>query len=176
MAARRLIVVLVLLLSASVVAAALAPDRTGPGAEEEPTSSSTTSTTSTTTTPGEPAGSDGESVAVEIVARAKEPETVEGFVGDQLALDVGSAIGRTIELEPLGLAEFAGPDAPARFDLLLRDPGTIPITDADGGEILGRLMVSEPGEPDQGEVAKQEGRAEDPPQGPPRDSESEASG
>lgn len=150
MAARRLLIILVLLLAASVVAASLAPDRTGPLSGDESTTSTSTSSTAPTTSTAtqEPSSTDaGESLRVRIDASAENPETVEGFTGDQLALDVGSKQPRTIAIEPLGLTEFAEPDAPAHFDLLLRDVGTIPITDLEGGEVVGRLVVAEPGEP-----------------------------
>lgn len=137
MAARRLIVILVLLLGASVVAASLAPNRTG-----RLLPSSTTTTTAPEPRAPEPSGA---SVPVRIEASLDDPKTVEGFVGDQLAVTVDSETPRTIAIEALGLSGFAAPDAPARFDLLLSDPGTIPITDGQG-EVVGRLQVTQPAE------------------------------
>ena len=134
MAARRLIVILVLLLGASVLAASLAPNRTRP---VPPSSSTTTATTE----PRAPVPT-GESLQARINASTRRPETVVAFVGDQLQLDIGSDPGRTIMIEPLGLAGFAGPDSPAHFNLLLGDPGTVPITDGEGN-VVGRLQVSE---------------------------------
>ena len=140
MAARRLLIILVLLLAASVVAAALAPDRTS---RLLPTSESSTTTTSTTTsTAPEPTG---EAVTARIDASVKDPDTVQAFAGDQLALSVAVAAeqGRTISIEALGVTDFAAPEAPAHFDLLLRDEGDYPITDEDG-TIVGRLRVRPP--------------------------------
>lgn len=141
MAARRLIIVLVLLLAASVGAAAIAPDRGGRFLPTE--------TTSTTTEPAPGAGPRGDALSVRITASAADPPTVEGFVGDQLTLTVDSDQPRTISIDPLGVSEFAGPGSPARFDLLLREAGALPITAADGeggrGEVVGRLQVSKPG-------------------------------
>jgi len=136
-AARRLIIVLVLLLASSVVAAALAPDRSSRLSGDE--------STTTTTTATEDSAPTGVAVSERIVASAEEPPTVEVSVGDQLALSVGSDPARTIVIEELGLAEFAEPEAPAHFDLLLRDPGAIPLTDADSDEIVGCLLVAKPG-------------------------------
>lgn len=135
MAARRLIVILVLLLAASVVAASLAPDRTRtalPG--------SSTTTDSTDSRRAQPSG---EALSDRIEASPEDPKTVEAFVGDQIELAVGSSSPRTIVIEPLGLSDFAGPDSPAHFNLLLSDAGTIPITD-ERGAVVGRLQVSDP--------------------------------
>lgn len=168
MAARRLIIVLILLLGASVLAASIAPDRTGKlvgvdngdtTTEEtttnESSTDSTTLTESTTTTTEEPidpvevpAGADGvrgEALQARIDASAKKPETVEAFVGDQLTLEVGSTPARTVAIVPLGLTEFAGDDAPARFNLLLREPGSFDVTDAANPNIvLGTVDVKVP--------------------------------
>ena len=136
MAARRLVVVLVLLLIASAVAAALAPNRRSALLPE--------STTTTTTAAADDPDPTGEALTDRIEASTSRPETVAAFVGDQYEIDVGSKRGRTIAIEPLGLSEFAGPESPAHFDLLLREPGTIPITDAGSGAVVGRIVVSEP--------------------------------
>lgn len=138
MAARRLLIILVLLMAASIAAAALAPNRTGQGL-------STSETTTTTTTAPDPDPT-GESVTARVDASVGKPETVEGFVGDQLELSVGSDPPRTIEITPFGLIGEAAPEAPARFDLLLRDAGAIPITDALTGDVVARLVVEEPKE------------------------------
>ena len=148
MAARRLVIILVLLLAASVVAASLAPDRTGPLSDDESTTSTSTTAPPTSPAQQEPSTTDaGESLRVRIDASAESPETIEGFTGDQLALDVGSKQPRTIAIEPLGLTEFAEPGAPAHFDLLLREVGTIPITDLDSEQVVGRLLAAEPDQP-----------------------------
>ena len=157
MAARRLIIVLVLLLAASIAAASIAPDRTGRlvGVENDTSTDETTSTTTATTPapvpideiPAGPQGDRGEALNAHIEALEKRPETVEGLVGDQLSLTVGASPPRSVAIPPLGLTEFAAEDAPARFDLLLREPGSYPITDGeDPGVILGRLQVRMPPE------------------------------
>jgi hypothetical protein len=137
MAARRLLIILVLLLIASVVAAALAPDRAS-----QLTSSDSSTTTSTTAAPPPPTGDE---LSLRIDASPQKPQTVEAFVGDQVALSVGvaSGAGRVISIEPLGLTEFAAPEAPAHFDLLLRDAGKLTITD-ERGQIVGRIDVKRP--------------------------------
>lgn len=148
MAARRLIIVLLVLFAISIVAAMIAPERRGPLLGDR-SSSSTDSTTSTTTTTTEakapddlPAG--GEALTVRIEASESKPESVEAFVGDQLELNVGSERSREIEIPAFGEVETAAPDAPADFNLLLRDAGKLPIIDADSGALLGRIDVAEP--------------------------------
>jgi streptogramin lyase len=139
-AARRLLIVLVLLLAASIAAAALAPDRRSTGVL--PGQSSSTTTTTTTTTP-EPTGA---AISARIDASTKDPETVDAAVGDQLALSVGVADGpaRTVTIADLGLTEFAAPEGPAHFNLLLREAGAIAITD-EQGDVIGRIEVTAAG-------------------------------
>jgi hypothetical protein len=142
MAARRLLIVLVLLLAASIGAALLAPDRRSTSVL--PGESSSTTTTSTTSTTAEPTG---EAVSARIDASPKNPETIEAAVGDQLALSVGVAKGpgRTINIKEFGVTDFAAPEAPAHFNLLLRDAGEFAITD-ENDEVVGRIVVAGPGD------------------------------
>jgi hypothetical protein len=158
MAARRLIIVLLVLFAVSVVAAMIAPERRGPLLGDRSTSSTTDSTTSATSTtsttgagstgPEKPQAPDtlpsGESLTARIDASEKSPQTVEAFVGDQLELVIGSSRAREIEIPAFGVTEDAAPAAPANFNLLLREPGRLPIIDADSGVLLGRLDVREP--------------------------------
>lgn len=145
MAARRLIFVLLALFAVSIVAAAIAPERDG-GFPSDPSSTTTSTTTTTTTTEApEPTSPDGgESLTVTIEASAATPEIVEGFVGDQLQLDVVSEKAREIEIPEFGLIENASPDTPATFNILLREPGEFAITDAESGTSIGRLKVRQP--------------------------------
>lgn len=146
MAARRLIIVLVVLFGVSIAAAAIAPERRQLGGGEE-------SSTTTTTEPDEESGDAPAEAIVEarIQASAAKPETVRGGVGDQLVLDVASVTTLQVEIEPLGLLLPAAEGAPARFDLLLREPGALPVTDALTDRVIGRVLVTE-------EAAKPSGR------------------
>ncbi len=148
MAARRLIIVLLVLFAVSVVAAMIAPERRGPllGDRSSSSTDSTTSSTTTTTTTEKPAEKlpSGESLTARIDVSEAKPESVEAEVGDQLELIIGSGRAREIEIPAFGVTEDAAPDAPANFNLLFREPGRLPIIDADSGELLGRLDVSEP--------------------------------
>jgi hypothetical protein len=147
MAARRLIIVLLVLFAVSIVAAMIAPERRGPLLGDR-SSSSTDSTSSTTTTTSEATTTDelpsGEALTARIEASESKPESVKAFVGDQLELSVGSRRSREIQIPAFGITETAAPDAPATFNLLFRDAGKLPIIDADSGELLGRLDVSDP--------------------------------
>jgi hypothetical protein len=146
MAARRLIIVLLVLFAFSIAAAMIAPERRGgliggSSSSSDSTSTSTTSTEATTTAAELPAG---EAIRERIDASAQDPATVKAFVGDQLELVVASERARAIEIPAFGVTETAAPDAPAGFNLLLRESGRLAILDADSGELLGRLDVREP--------------------------------
>ncbi len=146
MAARRLIIVLLVLFAVSIAAAMIAPERRGgliggSSSSSDSTSTSTTSTEATTTAAELPAG---EAIRERIDASAQDPATVKAFVGDQLELVVASERARAIEIPAFGVTETAAPDAPAGFNLLLRESGRLAILDADSGELLGRLDVREP--------------------------------
>ena len=146
MAARRLIIVLLVLFAFSIAAAMIAPERRGgliggSSSSSDSTSTSTTSTEATTTAAELPAG---EAIRERIDASAQDPATVKAFVGDQLELVVASERARAIEIPAFGVTEDAAPDAPAGFNLLLRESGRLAILDADSGELLGRLDVREP--------------------------------
>ena len=149
MAARRLIIVLLVLFAFSIAAAMIAPDRRGgliggssSSSESTTTTTSTTSTEATTTAAALPTGV---AIRERIDASARDPETVKAVVGDQLELVVASERARAIEIPAFGVTESAAPDAPAGFNLLLRESGRLAILDADSGELLGRLDVREPG-------------------------------
>ena len=146
MAARRLIIVLLVLFAFSIAAAMIAPERRGgliggSSSSSDSTSTSTTSTEATTTAAELPAG---EAIRERIDASAQDPATVKAFVGDQLELAVAGERARAIEIPAFGVTETAAPDAPAGFNLLLRESGRLAILDADSGELLGRLDVREP--------------------------------
>jgi hypothetical protein len=146
MAARRLIIVLLDIFAFSIAAAMIAPERRGgliggSSSSSDSTSTSTTSTEATTTAAELPAG---EAIRERIDASAQDPATVKAFVGDQLELVVATERARAIEIPAFGVTETAAPDAPAGFNLLLRESGRLAILDADSGELLGRLDVREP--------------------------------
>jgi hypothetical protein len=153
MAARRLIIVLLVLFAFSIAAAMIAPERRGgliggssSSSDSTTTTTSTTSTEATTTTAELP---DGRAIRERIDASTGDPETVKAVVGDQLELVVASERARAIEIPAFGVTETAAPDAPAGFNLLLRESGRLAILDADSGELLGRLDVREPAKRDE---------------------------
>lgn len=140
MAARRLIFVLLVLFAISVVAAALAPDRGGLFSSSSTTSSSTTTTETTATTTTDDATAPSRRARLE--ASQSKPPTVRAVLDEQLELIVASDRFRDLAIERLGLTGFAQPEAPARFDLLLRDPGSYPITDATSGTKVAEIQVA----------------------------------
>lgn len=130
MAARRLIIVLGILFAISIAAAALAPSR--PASTE----------TSTSPTTGPVTAAPGGGVAGErLLASASAPPTVRAEVGDQLSLSVAAREPLEVEIAEFGLIANASPAAPALFDLLLRAPGAVAITDAGTGRVVGRVLV-----------------------------------
>ena len=135
MAARRLVLVMLVLLLVSSLAAALAPVRPG---------DSTTSSSATTTSSTEPAtpAAEGRLVRAVIDADAKRPGTVRAAPGDQLQLRVDSRRVATVDIPGLGTAESVAPLAPARFDLLLIDPGEFAVKLLESGRRIGTLEVS----------------------------------
>jgi hypothetical protein len=141
MAARRLILVLAVLLGISIVAAAIAPERQSSLLGEDTTEESTTQPEPEMTAPE--AKPSGELVETRIEADPEKPETIRVAPGDQLELQVGSGRPREIEIAEFGVLEPAEPDSPARFSLLLREAGELAITDAESGEILGRIIAAE---------------------------------
>lgn len=127
MAARRLIAVLVALLVVSTVLAALAPVR-----EEDRTASTTEPLPETP--PPDPLPSGG-LLRERIVTAREEPARIAAAVGDQLELEVESERIAEIAIPALGLLEAAEPGDPARFSILLREPGEVAIETADGDPV-----------------------------------------
>jgi hypothetical protein len=143
MAARRLIIVLVVLFAISIAAAMIAPDRRGTLLGDRSERTSTTTTTMASTTTAADRLPRGEAVSGRIDASAASPESVEARVGDQLDLEVASERARLVEVPAFGVIEDAVPEAPATFNLLLREAGTLPVRDAETDALLGRIEVSE---------------------------------
>ena len=120
MAARRLLIVMLLLLGISTLAAALVP----PPERGTETESSTSTTRSAPTRER----TEGERVAAEVTARSGgRPEAVRVSTGDQLALVVKVARPAEVEVPAFGLTEFAEPGVPARFDVLVDEPGRFEV-------------------------------------------------
>lgn len=138
MAARRLVVIMLVLLFVSSLAAALAPVRPG----ERSTSSSTTTTTEAEgAKDASPPPGGGALVRAAIDADAKRPSTARAAVGDQLQLRIDSRRVATVEIARLGATEAVAPLSPARFDLLLTEPGEYPIRFLETRQRFGTLVV-----------------------------------
>jgi hypothetical protein len=183
MAARRLIAVLLVLLVVSSLAAALAPEarRVDSTSSSSTTSTDSTAPDDTTSAPDptgpeadagdEPAQAPGGTLIERTISSDGPPQpakgkgegegkggppTVAAAVGDRVALEVESKETTSIEIPDLGLLETAAPGAPARFDLLMRDPGSYPVRVMDGA-IVATIEVSEP---EAGGTKKQAGPAQ----------------
>jgi hypothetical protein len=132
-AARRLVIVMLVLLGVSTLAAALAPmEQDGPDED--------TTTTTTTTDPGvEPSG---RLLHRRIPARRQRGRRIRVEVGDQLALAVASRHTDQVEIPDLGELEDVFPDTPARFDLLLSEPGRHAVRLVTADRTVGRVEVA----------------------------------
>jgi hypothetical protein len=143
-AARRLIFLMLALLLISSIAAALAPvrDPGGESTESEP--------------PPVAEEPRGELVRRTIAVAKGKPETIELALGDELALTVTARRFSQIEIPGLGELADADPEAPARFDLLPRDPGRYEVRLLDSRrtlgwiEVTGRRPEERPAQPDAG--------------------------
>jgi hypothetical protein len=150
MAARRLLIVMLILLGLSTLAAALVPQH---NLRRETTTAVTTTQPAQTAPVAPPAG---RTLAAQItVGTKKGPPVVAGpvcvkgkakcgppfHVGDQITLLVLSTFPTQLEIKQFGLISFATPQAPARFELLPREPATYGILYAPSGEVAARLEV-----------------------------------
>lgn len=149
MAARRLLIVMLILLGLSTLAAALVPQhalRTGTA-----TRATTTQQTRSTATASPPAG---RSLSAKIVVGGKKVPVVAGpvcakrkpscepiQVGDQLSLRVLATAQAQVEIPAFGLIGVAGENAPAYFQLLLDQPGTLGILFTSTHRVAARIEV-----------------------------------
>jgi hypothetical protein len=144
MAARRLLIVMLVLLGLSTLAAALVPQHALRGG----TTGSTTQPM-TTTTPARPTG---RSLMVEILVGAKKVPVVANplckarkprceplHVGDQLSLQVLSKGQAELEIPSFGLIGVASANAPAFFQLLPSEPGTIGLLFTTPQKVAGKV-------------------------------------
>jgi hypothetical protein len=114
-AARRLIAILIVLMLFSTIAAALVEVEDDEPADEPPPRVE------------RPVQPPGDSLRERVGAGAERPHRIEATVGDRLELLVDSERGLQIAIPAFGLIEFAAPNQPARFELLLRTEGEIQV-------------------------------------------------
>lgn len=136
MAAQRLIAILIALLVVSTMLAVLAP-------VQEPEEDASTTTTESTTEP-EPTATDGETIERRLEI---EPDRgtleLDASVGDRLQLIVASDELRQVRIDPLGLLQSANRAAPARFDILLVEPGLVTVNSPDLADPIATFTVRE---------------------------------
>lgn len=149
MAARRLIIVLVVLFVASIIAAAIAPERRTSLVGDTSTTSTTTTTTSSETTdatstakPGSPDQAKAGRISIRLDASLHKPPSGRAQVGDQVELTIRSDTFMQLEIPTFGVTGNTSPNAPARFSLILRDEGEIPILAARDGRTVANLIVA----------------------------------
>jgi hypothetical protein len=148
MAARRLLIVMLILLGLSTLAAALVPQHS---LRRNTTTGATTTQPQTTTAPAPPAG---RSLRVQIVVGGKKVPVVAAplckkpkprceplHVGDQLSLQVLSKANAELSIPAFGLIGVAAPNAPALFQLLPTEPGTIGLLFTTPRKVAARIEV-----------------------------------
>jgi hypothetical protein len=141
LAARRLIAILLVLLFLSSLAAALAPVQETGESVSSSTETSTTDPPTSPTLPG-PSGEEPTLIIQSVDTSLERSPLIRAGVGDQLQLKVTSRRTGTVELEDIGPTEDAGPQQPAFFDVLLREPGTYRVRFLETDREIARIKVS----------------------------------
>lgn len=149
MAARRLLIILLILLGISTLAAALVPPRS---LRDATTGETTTQRTDTATAPPAQTGKHF-AVTIEVgvnrfpVVVACSPEKQRKGrcepirVGDRMTLSAYSRKPAELEIPSFGLIGFAGPAAPAIFELLFDADADYGIKNTATGKVMARIQV-----------------------------------
>jgi hypothetical protein len=136
MAARRLLLLMLLVLAISTLAAGLFAPR------PEPRPAATTTTTDPDSGPPTGVERTGRLVEASVQTGARRPETIRVRRGDQLELTVRSRIEGQVEIRRFGLIEDLGPAMPARFSMLMSEPGSFAVRLVGSGRDVARIEVS----------------------------------
>jgi hypothetical protein len=136
MAARRLLILMLAVLAVSTLAAVLFAPR------PEPVNTTATEHDDDDTASGPNTG--GRLIEVRVQTGALRAERVRLRPGDQLELTVRSRNDGQVEIPRLGLIEDAGPGMPARFSLLMSEPGSFAVRLAGRRRDVARIEVSAP--------------------------------
>jgi hypothetical protein len=138
MAARRLLILMLVVIAISTLAAGLFAPR------PEPQPAATTTTTERDRGPTTGLEGTGRLIEASVQTGARRPETIRVRRGDQLELTVRSHIDGQVEIRRFGLIEDAGPGMPARFSLLMSEPGRFAVSLAGRRRDVARIEVSAP--------------------------------
>lgn len=153
MAAQRLVAILIALLVVSTLLALLAP------AEQTDEETSTTEQSTTAATPPPQGAVIERELEVEPDRRTLE---LDAEVGDRLVLTVTSEQTRQVRVDPLGLLSTAGRASPARFDILLNQPGRVSVTSPDLADPVATFKVTEPTDEDEQKAGPPKKKEADP--------------
>ena len=138
MAARRLLIVMLVLLGISILGGTLLPaQRT-----EDRTDTTGTEPVKQPTEPAVDKVPRGELRAYTLKVSGDRPVKIEIDVGDQLLLSVRSRKSDQVEIPRLGLIETVDRYGPAKFDLLITEPGSYPIWLVEAKRKVGRIAVA----------------------------------
>lgn len=135
-------IVLMALIAVSMAITVIAQplrNRFGPPGASSTTTSATTSKAVADKPKTPPTRDNGNQVIATLDARS--PRKVQVRAGDQLTLFVKVVDPTEVTIPDLGLLAYADVYAPARFDLLAREPGSFAVESA-SGQKLGVIDVS----------------------------------
>jgi hypothetical protein len=135
MAARRLLILMLAVLAVSTLAAVLFAPRPEPVNTTAPERDDDTASGPNT---------GGRLIEVRVRTGGLRAETVRLRPGDQLELTVRSRNDGQVEIPRFGLIEDAGPGMPARFSLLMSEPGSFAVRLAGRRREVTRIEVSAP--------------------------------
>ena len=90
----------------------------------------------------------GEQVALRINASSNAPRRLRASVGDQLSITVTSPRFVEVAIPKFGLLESATEGSPARFDLLVDEPGEFLVRTVKPSRELARIVAEEPARPE----------------------------
>jgi|ERR687887_384820 hypothetical protein len=144
MMGRRLLLLVAVLMGLTALAASVAPRDTGePASPPERPGTAVAPTTTPELAPAAPAP--GEDVIEETLSAAEgaSPVRVRARPGQILELQVQGKVFDEVVLTGLDRVEAIAPEAPARFELYLDQPGRFEIRLLQANRRLGELLVRE---------------------------------
>lgn len=139
MLGRRLLVLFAVLLGLTALATSLAPRPTTPGGALSTPAATPSAVPSVDATETRAGRELTRTISADSGAR---PARVRAHVGDTLRLAVRGTLLDAVEIEGFGELEAITPEAPARFELLLEEPGEFGVTLTEAKRSVGVLEVA----------------------------------
>jgi hypothetical protein len=146
MIGRRLLLLVAVLMGLTALAASIAPRNTGTDEPATPPGRPGTVVEPTQTPQLSPAAPDPEQDVLEETVSAAEgasPVRVRARQGQTVVLEVQGSVFDEVVLTGLDRVKAIAPEAPARFEIYLDQPGRFQIRLLDADRRLGELLVRE---------------------------------